>query len=525
MDMVAADRRITWKKGDGKAYPDPARPKPELLFTSNQKAINWKHVDDAFVDLKRERLIPYNVSSEGPCLAVGDVNGDQLEDIYAGNGRGFPSALFIQNKKGEFSAVDEPAIKNDAAYEDCGAVFEDFDGDKDLDLVVISGGNDLPMNDPGYMARYYTNDGKGSFSRDAKFPTVRTNAGSVLAFDYDHDNDLDLFIAGRITPGGFPTPPKSFLLRNDQGAFTDVTKEVFPQFDGLGMITDLEAGDLDGDGKNEIVIVGEWMPVTIFSFDGKKFENVTSAYGLDKTDGWWKAVDLVDMDGDGDLDVWAGNLGLNNRFTASSEYPLTLVANDFDGNGSLDPIMCYYWNGKLYPFAGRDFIIGQIPRLKKKFIRYTPYAKATLQDIFTKDELEKSKYYYAYTFRTSLFKNDNKKLVAVDLPGQVQLSPVYDFVVEDFNADGRKDILMAGNFLYSETETGEMDAGNGVLLLQRADGQFDFIENHQHGFWAQKEVRDLKLIKLADGHEAILTGNNRGPIEISTVIKPAQHEQ
>jgi len=524
LNNIAADQRFKWKKGQGIPYKDFQKAKPSPLFEKENDILQWTQSDNDFVDLKRERLIPYNLSSEGPCLTIGDINGDHLADVYAGNGRGFPSAFLLQNKDGKFSSADESVIRNDSMYEDCGAVLEDFDGDQDLDLLVISGGNDLPNNDAGYMSRFYTNDGKGTFTRDSHFPIVRTNAGAILAFDYDGDQDKDVIIAGRCTPGGFPAAPRSFLLRNDHGTFTDVTESVFKECGALGMITDLKAGDVDGDGKIDLVVAGDWMPLRIFTFDGKKMVEKTKEYGLEKTNGLWKCITLDDIDGDGDLDLLAGNLGLNNRFKTSIEYPITLVYNDFDGNGSLDPIMSYYWQGKLYPFASRDAIISQIPRLKKKYTRYNPYAKATIQDIFTKDELDKSSYLYAYTFETTLFKNENKKLKPVSLPYRTQLSPVYDFVVDDFNGDGKKDILMAGNFSFSDTETGEMDAGNGVLLLQQPDGTFAYVDNRDHGFWAQREVRELKSIQLANGKEAIITANNRGPIELSTCLKVIRHE-
>ncbi|HJW30838.1 MAG TPA: VCBS repeat-containing protein, partial [Saprospiraceae bacterium] len=525
MKNVQADRRIEWKPGMGAPYTPYAKPKPDLLFKPDPNAIKWTHAEDQFVDLKRERLLPFMYSSEGPCLAVGDVNGDHLEDIYAGNGAGYPSAVLLQGKNGTFSSAPEPTLDNDKAYEDCGVVMADFDGDQDLDLMVASGGNALPLNDPGYLTRYYINDGKGNFTREIKFPIVRTNAGSILAYDYDNDKDLDVLIAGQCVPNGFPAFPKSYLLRNDGGKFTDVTKDVFPEFDGLGMINDLKQGDLDGDGVPEVVIVGDWMPVTIFSFDGKKFVNKSEAFGLTKTEGLWKSVSLSDYDQDGDLDVLAGNIGLNNRFSVSLDYPLTLISKDFDGNGSQDPIMCFYYQGKLYPYAGRDAIIGQLPILKKKYVRYTPYTKASIEDIFTKDQLSGATTLKVYTLRTTLFKNNSKKLVAMELPYEVQLAPVYDFLVRDFNGDGKLDILMAGNYSYAETETGEFDAGNGTLLEQKQDGTLEYVLNRDHGFWAQREVRELLPIHLADGYEAVLTANNKGPIEVNEILKSGRREQ
>ena len=517
LKAVKSNQRLVWKKGTGTPYKPASLAAPKPLFTNAGVLPAWKHHENDFVDFKRERLLPYMLSAEGPCLAVGDVNGDKLEDVYAGNGNGFSATIFLQQADQKFIPSTPPSFIVDSVFEDCGSHFEDFDQDGDLDLVVISGGAAFKLNEPIYMTRAYINDGKGNFSRDASFPIVRTNAGALLSVDIDGDKDIDLLIGGRSTPGLFPKAPKSYLLRNDQGKFTDVTQQVFPALDGLGMITDIQSADLDGDGMIELIIAGEWMPLTIFSFDGKSFTNKTKAFGLEKTNGWWKSIAIEDIDGDGDADIVAGNLGLNHRLKASLEFPITLISKDFDGNGSTDPIMCFYHDRKLYPYAGRDAIIAQIPALKKKFLRYTPYASATISDIFNDEELKGSTYLYAYTFSTTLYRNDGKSFVPVLLPYQAQLSPVNDIIIRDFNQDGRKDILMAGNFSYAETETGEIDAGNGTLLIQQADGSFQYVVNRDHGFWAQKEVRELDLIRLANGQEAILTGNNRGPVELTYI--------
>ncbi len=524
LTKVNVDQRIGWKKGMGKEY-HPGHPLPAgKLFDPLSNLIPWKHSEDVFVDVKRERLLPYFFSAEGPCLAIGDVNGDHRMDVYTGNGRGFPSSLFIQTPDETFLETKQNAFVQDAIYEDCGAVFEDFDGDQDMDLMVVSGGNDLALNDPGYMTRYYSNDGKGGFTRDPKFPIIRTNAGAVLAMDYDRDGDKDVFVGGRATPGGFPTPPKSYLLKNDSGSFIDVTAQVFPELNDLGMLTDMAEGDLDGDGQPEIFFTGEWMTPRIFSFVGNHFAEKTSALGFTSLDGWWKCVTLADLDADGDLDVLAGNMGTNHRLHASPDHPIILYANDFDGNGSTDPIMCFNDQDRYFPFAGRDMIISQVPVLKKRFIKYSAYARATIQDLFSKEQIEKSTKLYARTFRTLVWRNNGGKFESVSLPDEVQLNPVFDILVDDYNADGRADILMAGNFLYAETETSEMDAGNGILLVQKEDGTFDFIPNREHGYWAQGEVRDLRSIALADGRKVILTGNNKGPIQSTMVEQMAPHE-
>ncbi len=514
MKSVAVDQRITWTPGSGESYTNSARIEIKKIFTSLSSLPGWMHQENEFVDFKRERLIAYMLSFEGPCLSVGDVNGDKLADVYAGNGSGYPGALFLQSKNGSFAIAPNPAFTNDAAFEDCGSVIEDMDGDGDPDLMVASGGNSFQLNAPEYMTRYYVNDGKGKFTRMVDFPIIRTNAGAILAIDFDDDKDMDIIIGGRSTPGSYPSAPRSYLLENLGGKFKDITQSVFPELETLGMITDIASGDLDGDKRTEVVFVGDWLPISVFSFDGNTFKNKNKTFGLENTTGWWRSVQLADMDQDGDLDMLGGNIGLNTRLKTSEKYPITLISNDFDKNGSVDPVLCFYYQDLLYPYAGRDMIITQIPALKKKFGRYALYSTATVQDLFTSEEMKGSSTLTANTFETVYLVNENKKFVKHALPNQVQLSPVYDFIVDDFDHDGRLDMLMAGNYKYAETETGEWDAGNGTLLLQNDDGTFRFIPNTAHGFWAQEEARELRSITLANGGNAVITGNNQGQLQM-----------
>jgi hypothetical protein len=511
--QVQVDQRMKWKPGDGDSYKKSELKFP-TLFSRLDAFSDFSHREDVFIDFKREKLLPYMLSAEGPCMSAGDVDGDGHADLYLGNGKGHRKLLFLQGANKTFTLSDQQVFAADSVFEDCGSVLEDLDGDGDRDLVVISGGNDKKPNDITYRVRYYENAGQGQFTYSNRLPDIRVNAGSILAVDYDRDKDLDLIIGGASVPGSFPDIPRSFLLRNDRGKYRDVTQEVFPELERLGMITDIRAGDLNRDQRVEVVFAGKWMPVRIFSFMGQYFEEKTMEFGLDKTSGWWNAIYLGDIDQDGDDDLIGGNVGLNHRFITSEQYPVTLVARDFDQNGFIDPIMCYHHDGQLYPFAGRDAIIGQIPALKKKFVRYETYATATLEDIFSKKDLKESQVLTVNTFQTTYWRNDGGIMTMVALPYQSQLAPVFDILVEDFNGDDRKDILMVGNFLYAETETGEMDAGNGTLLLQQEDGSFRFILNREHGFWAQREAREIEMITLSDGRRAIVTGNNQGPVEV-----------
>lgn len=512
---LPADQRLVWKRGTGKPGWPPAPEKPKRLFATPQSLAGWRHQEELFVDFKRERLIPYMCSAEGPCLATADLNRDGLTDIYAGNGAGHSSALFLQQSDGTFSRIAEDLFAADQHFEDCGAVFGDFDLDGDADLVVISGGNALAENDPGYMVREYRNDGKGGFARNSRFPVVRTNGGAIHAVDYDGDKDLDLLIGGRDTPGYFPRIPQSYLLRNDGGLFVDATEDVFPAFRRLGMITDIASADLDKDGLQEIIVAGEWMPLSIFTYRKGKFTPHPLGKPLAQTEGLWRSILVTDIDGDGDNDLVAGNHGLNHRLTASVARPLTLVAGDFDGNGSVDPITCFYARDRLYPYPGRDAMISQLPMLKKKFLRYNTFAAATIQEVLGEDIFEDADKYYVRTLRTVMYRLNGTTWEEVPLPEEVQWSPVMDILVTDVNHDGRKDLLMAGNFSYAEPETGEIDAGNGTLLLQQADGAFTYLPNRQHGFWAIGEVRELALLQIPGGRQAVLTGNNKGPAEIT----------
>ncbi|MCB0522006.1 MAG: VCBS repeat-containing protein [Lewinellaceae bacterium] len=491
--------------------PTPASP---LFKTASNLGINFRHKEDEFIDFNRERLLPHKFSNLGPSIAVGDVNGDGLEDFFVGGARDQAGALFVQQPNSTFKQTPGQGWEQDASYEDMGAAFFDADGDKDLDLYVASGGSTYDANSANYQDRLYLNDGKGRFARAADaLPQITASGSCVRPYDFDKDGDLDVFVGGLVSPGLYPTAPMTCLLKNDGGKFTEVCDQVSPALHLLGMVNDFIWADLDGDKQEELIVAGEWLPVTIFKNSNGKLENKTSAFGLENTTGWWNCLAAADLDNDGDMDLVAGNLGLNSRLKATATEPLELFAKDFDNNGSLDPVLAYYNGGKLYPLPLRDNLIKQIPSLKKKFVYYTDYGKATLDQVFSSSELETSQHYQAKTFTSSWFENKDGKFLQHPLPTEAQFAPINKIQVGDYNGDGHQDLLMVGNSSSPDVETGRYDAGNGVLILGDGKGNFKTMPNRDSGFWATKEARDLEKVKLANGKTLFLIANNNDVIE------------
>lgn len=521
LNNLPANQRLVLHYEDAKPGKWEELPRPNALFEkATNTGIDFRHVEDEFIDFNRERLLPHKFSNLGPDIAVGDVNGDGLEDFFVGGATNQAGALFVQTRSSKFRKVNGP-WQDDAIHEDMGAAFFDADGDADLDLYVASGGSTFPEGAEQYQDRLYLNDGRGNFKKDADaLPIITTPGSRVAIFDYDDDGDQDVFVGGLVVPGKYPTAPQACLLRNDGGRFVDVCSQVAPELQTLGMVFDMEWADLDGDNKKELVAVGEWLPPTVFKFSEGKLTNATHQFGLADYTGWWNCIHLQDLDNDGDTDMVAGNMGLNSRLKASKEQPLRLFANDFDVNGQIDPVLAYYNQGKLYPLPLRDMMIKQIPSLKKKYVRYKDYGMATIEDVFPKADLQSSLQLAATTFANTWFENQNGRFVAHELPIEAQLAPVNQVVASDFNGDGNVDLLLAGNSYSPEVETGRYDAGNGTLLLGDGKGGWTFMPNRFSGFWATKEARDLKALKLANGRLLILVANNNDRLEAFTTVKP-----
>jgi len=528
--------QLDWKNASG--YVASLMPivaeQTQLSEKTAASGVNFAHKEYRYNDFENFPLMPWMESELGPLTAIGDVNGDGLDDFFVGNAFVSPAALYIQTPDGKFKPSNQTLWENDKVYEDHGAVFFDFEGDGDQDLFVVSGGVDAPAQGRSrlWQNRLYLNDGKGNFAIFARpslaggrpasaLPANGPDLGlRVVAHDYDGDGDQDLFIGGRIVQDKWPLTPRSTILRNESprnggaGNFTDVTEIVGGDFTRCGMVTDLSWADLDKDGQAELVVVGEWMPVTVFKLLGGKLSNVTEQMGLGKSNGLWFCLKVADLDGDGDLDLVTGNFGLNTRFTASPETPFGCYAKDFDNNGTLDPIVTFFENGKQYPFVQKDVLVKQVPSLKKKFLYASSYAAATVEEIWPQKDLDAALQLVAYDLETCWWENQGGKFVRHSLPYQVQASAIQGIVAEDLNGDGQLDLLMAGNKYGLEVGSGRYDAGNGVFLSGDGKGNFNWVNNLQSGFWAMHDARDLAVLKGAGGKRIFVVANNNSNLQV-----------
>jgi hypothetical protein len=516
---VAADQRVRVKQTGAEASkPDSASHRaPSVLLTdvTDRTHLDFVHHENAFVDFEREPLMPKLVSTEGPFMAVADVNGDGLDDIFIGGAKNQPGKLLIQQRDGRFVGSNETELAKDSISEDLGAVFFDANGDGRPDLYVVSGGNEFGEGAPALQDRLYLNDGGGRFHKAEGYLPVETNSGSrVAAADFDGDGHVDLFVGGRVVPWRYGTDPPSVLLRNDgAGHFTDVTDKIAPELRHVGMVTDAVWRDVDGDGRPDLIIVGEWMPITIFknTRDGR-LERL-NVRGLEKSNGWWNRIIAGDFTGHGRVDFIVGNMGLNGRLRASATEPTTMSVGDFAGTGFVQQIITTYTQGVSYPVTMRDELIKAVPSIAQRFPTYASYAQKKLTDIFSPNELSGIVTKSVYTFATSLVRNNGDgSFTVVPLPTEAQLAPVYGILATDVDGDGHTDLLLGGNFDGVQPELGRMSASYGLLLLGDGKGGFSPVRGVRSGFVAAGQTRDIQRVRTATGDLYVVARNNDRPL-------------
>ena len=492
----------------------PVPPSRKTLFQTENIALKYVHREDDVNDFKIQPLMPNMLSYSGPRIATGDLNGDKRTDIYLCSPRGQRGGLFAQKADGGFLEVNQPDLEKDAGYEDCGAVFFDADGDGDQDLYVVSGGYAL-TDEVMLQDRLYINEGGRLLRKPAAVPEERLSGMQPVPMDFDKDGDIDLFIPSRVQPELYPTPVSGLLLENNgKGVFTDATESKGAVFRNMGMVTDALWVDVDGDKQMELIVCGEWMPVRAFRFeDGKMKEASLFAESLT---GWWNRLTAADLDGDGDLDLVAGNWGNNSQIHASEKEPVELVYGDFDENGFIDPILCYYIQGNSWPMPTRDEMTDQIVSLRQKFPNYDSYADARISDILTADQLKKASVLKATELHTIWLENRDGKFYKRDLPMQASFAPVYAMHVADVNRDGHPDLLLTGNIEQTRIKIGKIDANYGTALLGDGKGNFRYVEQLESGLSLKGCIRDLVPVAERNGKVILLAGvNNSQPIFLS----------
>ncbi len=439
---------------------------PFTLIDASTFGITYKNSERIYDDYSKQLLLPQKQSEKGAALAVADVNNDGKDDFFAGNAKGASAVLYIQNEEGSFKATSIKTFESDLDFEDNKALFFDMDNDGDLDLYVASGSYEDTQNSPWLQDRIYKNDGKGNFTKTHILPQILSVSTAITAQDIDNDGDMDLFVGGGVIPGNYPLSSPSYLLKNENGKFVNVTDQITEGFDMLKMVNDAVFSDYDRDGDADLLVVGEWMPVCIFKNEKGIFTktNDTSPYS---DSGWYFDIHASDLDQDGDIDYLIGNLGQNNKFHPDKDKPLHIYAKDFDDNGSLDVILsAVSKEGLLLPVRGKECSSQQIPQLNKKFKTYKEFASASLIDIYGNQDLKEATHYMANNFSSlMMINNGNGHFTSTALPKLAQFGPTTDFLVADFNADGNKDIFGIGSLYEAEVETIRYDAGKGYFLF------------------------------------------------------------
>lgn len=497
---------------------------PKPLFAqigSDENGSLFAHAETVYDDYATEILLPHKQSQYGPAIATGDFNGDGNDDFYVCGAAGQPGVLYQIGDGMQLSTISSPTWQADQAYEDVAAEFFDADGDRDLDLYVVSGSNEFGEGSEWLTDRLYINN-NGNFVRanNALSTDMRTFGGCVKAGDYDGDGDQDLFVGGHVVAGKYPYAPRSYVLNNNGGTFTDVTEKVCPALLKPGMVNDALWTDFNHDGQTDLLVVGEWMPISFYQNTAGTLENVTAAMGADKTTGWWWRIIEADLNGDGTNEYIAGNLGQNYKYQAKEGEPFHVYCDDFDENGTFDIVLGYYNDGTCFPVRGRQCSSDQMPFIKKKFPTYEAFGEASINEVYG-NALDESLHHEAQTFASSVLSFNGTSYDCTALPREAQFAPSMGLVAGHFNGDSHTDVLMAGNLFVSEVETGRADAGIGLLLTGNGTGSLEAMNVVESGFFAPGDVRDIQLLNLANTPiQLVLVARNNGPVSIFRSTRP-----
>ncbi|MEO9512518.1 MAG: VCBS repeat-containing protein [Flavobacteriaceae bacterium] len=471
-----------------------------------------RHIENYHNDFAKEILLPYSTSMLGPNLSSGDLNGDGLEDIVIGGASKYSAQIFFQSNTGYIKKTID-VFKTDKEYEDLGVQIFDADNDGDNDIYIVSGGNEFPANSKMLQDRLYVNDGNGGFVKSTNaLPKIISSGSRIKSYDYDNDGDLDLFVGGRLVPGNYPAPASSYILENksmpDHPKFIDVTDSVAPSLKNTGLVTDALWTDFNQDGATDLIVIGEWMPITFLQNNRGRFENVTETYGLSESNGWWFSINEADFDMDGDLDFIIGNLGLNYKYKATEEKTFDIFFNDFDKNNTNDIVLSYFNGNEQYPLRGRECSSQQMPAIKKKFEDYASFSTATLVDVYTKKDLESSLHYKIKSFASIYLENDDGKFVVHQLPNEAQISNINKILIDDFDGDNNLDAIIAGNLHAAEVETPRNDASNGLFLKGDGTGRFEAVLGKNSGLHITGDVKDMVQTKFNGTKHLVVAKNN-----------------